>query len=82
MGTLFARVLQDCIDEETRYKWTKEEIEEHLKLYLGEFDSRWNLTNGQPGTPETLSQTPSTFSQAPMPQHQQLQPTPQQSPGF
>jgi hypothetical protein len=39
-GTSFARVLQDCIDEETRYEWTKEEIEEHLKLHPGEFDSR------------------------------------------
>jgi hypothetical protein len=38
-GTLFAKVLQDCIKEETRHKWTKEEIKEHLELYRGHFDS-------------------------------------------
>jgi hypothetical protein len=37
--TLFAKVLQDCIKEETRYKWTKEEIKEHLELYQDDFDS-------------------------------------------
>jgi hypothetical protein len=26
-GTSFAKVLRDCIEEETRHEWTKEEIE-------------------------------------------------------
>jgi hypothetical protein len=46
VGTSFAKVLQDCIEEETRHKWTEEEIKEHLELYRGHFDSRWNPTNG------------------------------------
>jgi hypothetical protein len=70
-GTSFAKVLQDCLDEETRYERTKEEIEEHLELHSGDFNSRWNPTNGRPRTP---SQTLSTLSQTPMQQHQQLQP--------
>jgi hypothetical protein len=56
-GTSFAKVLQDCLDEETRHEWTKEEIEDHLKLHSGDFDSQWNPTNDRP---RALSQTPST----------------------
>jgi hypothetical protein len=44
-GTSFAKVLQDCLDEETRHEWTREEIEDHLKLHLGDFDSQWNPIN-------------------------------------
>jgi hypothetical protein len=41
-GVSFAKVLYECLQEETRHEWTKEEIEEHLKTYPNDFNSRWN----------------------------------------
>jgi hypothetical protein len=56
-GISFAKVLHDCLGENTRHEWTKEEIDQHLDIHPGNFNSRWNPRNSQP---RTLYQTPST----------------------
>ena len=44
VGISFAKGLYDCLQEVTQHEWTTEEIEEHLKEYPDNFNSRWNPT--------------------------------------
>jgi hypothetical protein len=57
-GVSFAKVLHECLDEDTRHEWTKEEIEDHLKLYSNNFNSRWNPAGSQSRTAYQMPSTP------------------------
>jgi hypothetical protein len=57
-GTSFAKVLHDCLEEDTRHEWTKEEIEQHLRMHPGNFNSRWNPGSSQSQTAYQMPSTP------------------------
>jgi hypothetical protein len=61
-GISVAKGLYDCLQEDTRHEWTKEDIEDHLKEHPDNFNSRWNPARDQsriirPKSPAALATT-------------------------